>query len=184
MQATAVEQSELKSELVITETLRTTKVCAQVRAYSWPVPVHDGRRLLIDQWFVDLSLTGRPDQPRGRYLERWRRRGLERIGDVLVFPPRLAFSVSHGAGKQTSLSLLLAPELLHLNADDLDEPRLAEGLHITDLVIRRRMWRVAAEIRRFRLESAALIESEAVALAADLERRLKATPASVLSLSA
>jgi len=160
-------------DLAIRSALQTAKVEVQIRSYSFPAPEHD-TRFRTDRWFLDLSLTPRPGEPRGRYVDLWRGRAAERIGDIFVVPPLLEFSSSHGAGRHSALTLLFAPDLLELSPAALDEPVLAEGLHIRDPAIRRRLWRLATEVRRMRVESCALMEAEVLALAGDVERRLKA----------
>ena len=170
------ERPRETGELVIREALQTPLLVVQVRAYRWREPVVDAR-LLTDHWFLDLSLTSRPGQPRGRYLERrWQGGRSEPIGDVLFLPPTLEFSGSHGAGRQTSLSLLLAPQLLRLAVDDLDEATLAEGLHLRDTGIRSALWRLAVEVAQQRLETPALIEAAAISIAAEVERRIAWAP--------
>ncbi|MDB5447328.1 MAG: helix-turn-helix domain protein [Phenylobacterium sp.] len=169
------ERPRETGELVIHQALQTPMLVVQVRAYRWREPVADARRV-TDHWLLDLSLTSRPGEPRGRYLERWRGGRSEPIGDVLFLPPTLEFSGSHGAGRQTSLSLLLAPQLLQLAVDDLDEARLAEGLHLRDAGIRSALWRLAAEVAQQRLETPALIEAAAISIAAEVERRIQRAP--------
>jgi AraC family transcriptional regulator len=156
-------------ERAIREVLSTPSIAIQVRSYRWSAPVDDNL-LLSDRCFLDLSLTPRPGQPRGRYVERWR--ASEPIGDVLFLAPSLEFRGSHGAGRQVSLSILLAPELFDLRIDALDDAHLAEGMHMRDPGVRAALWRLAAEVRLGRIESPALLEAAVISIAEAVERRL------------
>jgi len=155
----------------IHEALHTARVSVQLRAYNWIEPVADSS-FLGEVWFLDLSLTQRPNGARGRFSERWRHGHYEPFGDVIFIPPKLELRGSYAAGRQTSLSLLLKPELFDPSSGDLDEMRLVESLHVSDPAIRRAMWRLAAEIRANRLESAFFMESSVLSLASQIERRL------------
>lgn len=161
----------VEQTLVIHEALKTDKVVVQIREHLWTEP-YQGTFHRFDHWFLDLSLTERPGAARGRYLDHWGERRHEPIGDVLFVPHTLEFHGSCGAGRQTSLSLLLSRDVFQLQTDDLDEAKLAEGLHIRDPRIRRALWRLAAEVRARRIESPARIEGQALALAEMVEEHL------------
>jgi AraC family transcriptional regulator len=158
--------------MVVHEALRTRRVSVQVRSYQWNEPV-DNSTLLLDHWFLDLSLTPRPRAARGRFTQKWRQDRYEPIGDVIFIPPHLELRSSHGAGRQMSLSLLLVPDLFDLCVDDFDEASLTEALHVSDPGIRRTLWRLGAEVSTNRIESAALIEAGALALTGQIGGRLR-----------
>jgi len=158
-------------ETFIHETLKTAKVEVQIREHVWTEPFQ-GTPYCADHWFLDLSLTERPGMAQGHYADHWNGRRQEPIGDVLFVPHTLEFHGSCGVGRQTSLSMFLSRDVFELQADDLDEAKLAEGLHIRDPHVRQALWRLAAEMRVRRIGSPARIESQALAVADMVERHL------------
>lgn len=162
--------------VTIHQALQTTRVGVQLRAYQWDEP-SDESGFILSHCYLDLSLTARPGDARGWYQGRWRRGRSEPIGDVLFLPPSLEFRGSHGPGRQTSLTLLLAPDLFGLELADLHDAVLAEGLHLSDDALRRALWRLAAEVRRPRLASPLAMETAAILIAERLERHLLRTAA-------
>ena len=167
---------EADEAVTIHQALQTPRVGVQLRAYQWDEPSGESG-VILSHWYLDLSLTARPGDARGWYHGRWRRGRSEPIGDVLLLPPSLEFRGSHGAGRQTSLTLLLAPELFRLELADLRDAVLAEGLHVSDDTVRRALWRLAAEVRRPRMGGPLAMEMAAIAIAERLERHLLKTAA-------
>ena len=162
-------------DVVVHQALQTSRVGVQVRVYEWTEASEDSG-WVPPLCYLDLSLTARPDQARGWYRERWRPGRSELIGDVMFVPASLDFRGSHGPGRQTSLTLFLAPELFSLELGSLQDAALAEGLHVSDDEVRLGLWRLAAEVRRPRLASPLAMEVAAISIAERLERHLAKAP--------
>ena len=158
-------------EVFVHQALQTPNVGVQLRAYEWTEPSEESG-FVPSHCYLDLSLTSRPDQARGWYRGRWSRGRAELLGDVMFLPASLDFRGSHGPGRQTSLTLFLAPELFTLKLNDLQDATLAEGLHVSDEKVRLGLWRLAAEVRQPRLASPLAMELAAIAVAERLERHL------------
>lgn len=127
-----------------------------------------------DAYWIDMCLTPRPQNARGRYLSRWAPHRFERIGSVFLLPPRETMHArSDGGPTQASVLCHLRPESLREWFDgDLEwtDRRLEAGLDVTDVNVRRLLLRLAEELRNPGFASAALVELIAAQLAIELGR--------------
>lgn len=138
-----------------------------------------------DTYWLDLCLTPRPRNARACYRDHWGPHRFERIGNVLLLPPREAMQArSDGGPTQVSVLCHLQPEAMHQWFDgDLEwtDRRLESSLDIPDVNVRRLMLRLADEMRNPGFASAMLVELMTAQMAIELSRycaAIKEGPAS------
>ena len=127
-----------------------------------------------ETYWIDMCLTPRPHNARGRYLSRWAPHRFERIGSIFLLPPRETMQArSDGGPTQASVLCHLRPESLRQWFEgDLEwtDRRLEAGLDITDANVRRLLLRLADELRNPGFASEALVELIAAQIAIELAR--------------
>jgi AraC family transcriptional regulator len=126
-----------------------------------------------ETYWLDLCLTPRPRNARACYLDRWQPNRFERIGRVFLLPPGENLrACSDGGPTQSSVLCHLRPEALRqwLDSDEWTDRRLAAGLDIPDVNVRRLLLRLAEELRSPGFASEALVELIAAQLAIELGR--------------
>jgi AraC family transcriptional regulator len=153
--------------------LRGSLATAQLVRFHFPEPVesilHDN-----DTYRVDLCLTPRPRNTRACYLDRWKSRRFERIGDIFLVPPgEHMLAMSDGNCKQDSIICQLHPQAMNEWFDnDLKwtETALLAGLDIRERNIQSLLLRLADEARNPGFASEMLMELISAQIAIELAR--------------
>lgn len=127
-----------------------------------------------DTYWLDLSLTPRPNNARASFSERWPSSRFERIGKVFMLPPREPLrTLSDGALSQTSVLCHLRPAALaqwfegELSWTD---HQLESVLDIGEPAIRNVLLRLAAELQAPGFATEALCEILIAQIAIELAR--------------
>lgn len=127
-----------------------------------------------ERYWLDLSLTPRPQNARACYSERWSPHRFERIGKVFLLPPRETMQArSDGPSSQTSILCHLSPDALGAwCGGDLQwtDRRLQASLDIKDPNIRGLLLRLAEETRHPGFASKMLVEMIIGQLSIELAR--------------
>jgi AraC family transcriptional regulator len=122
---------------------------------------------------LDLCLTPRLVNARGRYSTRWAPHRFERIGKVFLVPPGETMQARSECGRQASIVCQLFPDALKdWSSGDLEwtDRRLAATLDIPDATIRGLLQRLAEEVRQPGFASQVLIELIVAQMAIELGR--------------
>jgi AraC family transcriptional regulator len=147
---------------------------AQLIRFDVPGPaentLHENERF----YWLDLSLTPRPQNVRACYRDRWSPHRFERIGKMFLVPPGETFHVrSDGYLRQTSIVCRFEPAILHSVLDselEWTDRGLEASLDIQNEIVRGLLLRLVHETRYPGLASAVLVELIMAQLAIELGR--------------
>ncbi len=148
---------------------------------------HDGPSDFVmrhDTYWLDLSLTPRPQNTRACYVDGWRSHRYEPVGAVLLVPAGHGFRFRTDGGAMASVVCRMRPELLRRWSEtDLEwTDRLLETvLDVSSPNLRRPLARLAEELRAPGLASGAMAEFLLGQVTIELARHcagLKVEPAS------
>lgn len=127
-----------------------------------------------NSYWLDLCLTPRPNNARGRYCEHWNARHFERLGKLFMLPVGEPLQTrSDGSNRQASLLCHLEPNAVSEWFDaDLrwTDQRLKASLDIADGNIQGLLLRLAEELRHPGFASTAMVELMTAQLAIELRR--------------
>lgn len=105
-----------------------------------------------DRYWIDMSLTPRPEKARGGYRERWGATRYEPLGEIFLVPPGEALHVrTEGASNQLSIVCEIEAEAVDRwlpGGVEWTERRLAASLDIIHPHMRACLFRLAEEARR------------------------------------
>lgn len=121
--------------------------------------------------FLDLALSRRPGDPRGRYLD-VPRAGPQLMGDIIFIPAGSRLRSQWGGGAQRSVCLEFAAPREN---DGWTPPELDASLDVRSPFVREGLLRLAREIEEPGFESALMAEAICVQLGIDLGRYFRAT---------
>lgn len=160
-------------QMIVEGELSAPVASARLVRFRFEEPVD---RLLqtSEQYRVDLCLTPRPDNARGRYPERRGARGFEPLGKLFVVPPGESMqAVSDGRCQQSSLLCEFHPQRVGAWLDsDLhwSDEALRAGLDIREGNLQLLLQRLVREIREPGFASDAMVELIVGQLAIELAR--------------
>ncbi len=159
--------------MTIDAEIRVPVATAQLVRFHMTTPADNVLRGEQMYW-LDLCLTPRPRNARGRYLDHWGPNRFERIGNVFLVPPGQRMHVrTDGGPPQASILCHLRPEPLRQWFEDgLDwtDQQLAASLDIPDVNVRGLLLRLADELRQPGFASEVLVELIVAQVAIELAR--------------
>ena len=127
-----------------------------------------------DNYRLDLCLTPRPGNARGRYPDRQGASKFERIGNIFMVPPGESMqAVSDGCCEQHSLVCEFSPERTNAWLDfelEWTDSRLLAGLDVRERNLQILLHRLAEEARHPGFASATLVELITAQIAIELAR--------------
>ncbi|MDB5685464.1 MAG: AraC family transcriptional regulator [Rhizorhabdus sp.] len=121
--------------------------------------------------FLDLALSPRPGDPRGRYLDA-PQAGPQLMGDIIFIPAGSRLRSQWGGGAQRSVCLEFASSR---ESDGWSLAELEASLDVRSPFVREAMLRLAREIEEPGFESALMAEAICVQLGIDLGRYFRAS---------
>lgn len=147
---------------------------AQLIRFDVPGPGENTLHANERFYWLDLSLTPRPQNVRACYRDRWSPHRFERIGKMFLVPPGETFRVrSDGPLLQTSIVCRFEPETIHTILDaelEWSDRGLEASLDIQNEIVRSLLLRLAHETRYPGLASTTLVELIMAQLAIELGR--------------
>jgi AraC family transcriptional regulator len=166
-------QRSTEPTVTVETELRGARATVQLVHFHTPAPVEG---LLDDSatYRLEMSLTPRPRNARACYRESWGEGRVQRLGEIFLVPAGHALrAMSDGGNGQLSIVCQLPVNLVH-SWSELElawtEAQLDASLDITDPTIAQLLRRLAKEVRRPGLASAALVEAISIQLAIEIGR--------------
>jgi AraC family transcriptional regulator len=164
--------SSAAATMIIDAELRIPIATAQLARFDVPGPA-DHIFLDEDAYWLDLSLTPRPNNSRARYQDHWGPHRFERVGPVFMLPRGEALQFKSDGGRQSSIICHLRPEpirdWLEQNVEWTDR-RLQASLDISNPNIRILLRRLGNEMRYPGFASELMAELIAGQIAIELGR--------------
>lgn len=165
--------SQIEPQMTVDAEVHASGMTAQVVRFKMNGPADNVLREEGSYW-LDLSLTPRPNNARACYSDHWNPHRFERIGKLFLVPPgETLHARSDGGSSQTSIVCHLRPEALcsWLDEDfEWNDRGLEASLNIQDDNIRGLLLRLAQETRYPGFASEMLVELIASQLAIELGR--------------
>jgi AraC family transcriptional regulator len=165
--------SAVQPQMTIDAEVQTSAMVAQVVRFDLAEPADNILRDETRYW-LDLSLTPRPENARACYSEHWNPHRFERLGKLFLVPPGETLHARSDRGSsQTSVICHLAPDALSrwLEQDIAWSDRGLEAtLNIQNDNIRGLLLRLAQEVRYPGIASDVMIELIESQLAIELSR--------------
>jgi AraC family transcriptional regulator len=148
----------------------------EVRRYDFTAPVDD---VLVagGAHILDLCLTPRPRQARGRYLERWNPERFEPFGEIFFLPAGHAVHGRSECGRQSSIMCQLRAGQMRDWLEDSagwTERRLEASFDVSSFALRTLLVRLADEARAPGFATKVLVDLIAGQLAVELARYFQA----------
>jgi AraC family transcriptional regulator len=141
-------------------------------SFAWEEPIDSV--YLSDRAMIDLALTPRPENARGRIEGRWRHDRFEPLGELLAVPAGVPMHGRAGAGRQNSLTVALPSDRIAPEGD-WQLTQLRRGLDVRAHHIRMNCRRIAEELWSPGFASETIIEACAYIVAVDLQRHFATT---------
>ncbi|MBL4826335.1 MAG: helix-turn-helix transcriptional regulator [Spongiibacteraceae bacterium] len=146
---------------------------AQLAHFNMSLPV-DRTLCLENTYRLDLSLTPRPENARGRYRNHGSLQHFKKLGSLFLLPAGEALQTkTDGCTSQASLLCYLKPESLHQWFDDelpWTHQRLDACLDIPEVNIHKVLLRLVAELRHPGFASETMVELLIAQLSIELGR--------------
>lgn len=160
--ASATVEAELRAEVVT----------AQIVHFE--IPELDNHIMRQERAFwLDLSLTPRPQNARACYPDRWGKGRYKPLGTVFFTPPGEVLRISSNSGRQTSIVCRIDPELMTAWFEgelEWTPSRLEAGLDVRDESIRCHLMRATREVSHRGFASEMSLDLIAAQLAIELGR--------------
>src|SRR5262249_16010990 len=151
--------------------LRTRSVGLEVRRFCFCSEVASvGGDRWRDLFQLDLALSPRLHNTRGRYLDRWGASRWEQLGNVIFVPAQTLFRGESGAGLCHTSSCYLDPKLFDIDPREFSDQTLKRTLYLHDTAIRRSLARMTREVLRPAFATPFVVEAAGMILADDLSR--------------
>ena len=158
--------------MIIEAELRVPLATTQLVRFDIQGPA-DHTFLDEDAYWLDLSITPRPENSRARYRDHWGPHRFERVGPVFMLPRGEALQFKSDGGRQSSIICHLRPEPISqwLERDlEWTDRRLQASLDISNANVRTLMRRLGNELRYPGFAGEVMAELIAAQIAIELGR--------------